>query len=213
MRASAARALINRKTTRRAAAAVEAVGLAPDVGSVPTSASLVLSCEFAVATMHLDKAIELGADSPTPHWSGLLERRGVAAADAPFGGTHALDPQGYPMPVRMSRKECLAAVERRLRLPREFDKYLERRHPSRSLPSDAILKEFEPPMDRLLGLCRGSAHRQVLDGRLAACRHGLIFQRPRWSCDDHETLVVEIFTTPTTRSPLHRLRRARRATA
>jgi len=206
-RIGVARALINKEDYAAARRLlVEAVGLAPDDAEIRTDLGIALfeSCEFADAAKHLDKALELGADSPDAYyWLGLsLERRGAyAAADARFGDAHALDPQGYPMPVRMSRKECLAAVEEaRLRLPREFDKCLENvAIRLEDLPSDAILKEFEPPMDPcLLGLFVGVplTGKSSMDASPHLPDTVLIFQRNlERSCDDHETLVDEIFTT------------------
>jgi len=206
-RVGVARALINKEDYAAARRLLlEAVALAPEDPEIRTDLGIALfeSCEFEEAAEHLDKALELGADSPDAHyWSGLsLERRSdYKQADARFAEAHALDPQGYPLPVRLSRKECLAAVEEaRLRLPREFDKCLENvAIRLEDLPSEAILKEFDPPMDPcLLGLFVGVplGGKSLMDAAPHLPDSVLIFQRNlERSCDDHETLVEEIFTT------------------
>lgn len=206
-RIGVARALINKEDYSAAMPLlVEAVALAPEDAEIRTDLGIALfeNCEFSEAAAHLDKALGLGADSPDAYyWSGLsLERRGnYAAADERFGEAHALDPQGYPLPVRLSRKECLSAVEEaRLRLPREFDKYLENvAIRLEDLPSEAILKEFDPPMDPcLLGLFVGVplTEKSTMDVTARIPDTVLIFQRNlERSCDDHETLIDEIFTT------------------
>jgi len=206
-RIGVARALINKEDYAGARGMlVEAVALAPDDAEIRTDLGIALfeSCEFAEAAKHLDKALELGADSPDAHyWSALsLERRGAyPAADERFAEAHALDPQGYPLPVRLTRKECLATVEEaRVRLPREFDKCLENvAIRLEDLPSEAILMDFDPPMDPcLLGLFVGVplGGKSVMDSTPRLPDTVLIFQRNlERSCDDHETLVDEIFTT------------------
>jgi predicted Zn-dependent protease with MMP-like domain len=206
-RVGVARALINKEdyaAARRLLA--EAAVLAPDDAEIRTDLGIALfeSCEFAEAATHLDKGLELGADSPDAYyWSGLsIERRGdYATADLRFAEAHSLDPQAYPMPVRLSRRECLAAVEEaRLRLPREFDKCLENvAIRVEDLPSEAILTEFDPPMDPcLLGLFVGIplTDKSSMDVLPRLSDTVFIFQRNlERSCDDHETLVDEIFTT------------------
>jgi predicted Zn-dependent protease with MMP-like domain len=206
-RIGVARALINKEDYAAAMPLlVEAVELAPDDPEIRTDLGIALfeSCDFAEAAKHLDKALELGADSPDAYyWSGLsLERRGsYPAADARFEEAHALDPQGYPLPVRLSRKECMAAVEEaRLRLPREFDKYLENvAIRLEDLPSEGILKDFDPPMDPcLLGLFVGVpvTEKSAMDTTPHLPDTVFIFQRNlERSCEDHETLVHEIFDT------------------
>ena len=123
-------------------------------------------------------------------------------ADEHFARAHKMDPQGYPLPVRITREECVRAVEdARLRLPREFDELLENvAIRVEDLPEEEILKDFDPPMDPcLLGLFVG-----VPIGERGATGQGagefpdtvLIFQRNlERSCEDRDTLVDEIFTT------------------
>jgi predicted Zn-dependent protease with MMP-like domain len=101
----------------------------------------------------------------------------------------------------MPREECLRAVEEaRQRLPKEFDELLENvAIRVEDLPDEAVLKEFEPPMDPcLLGLFVGVplGEKSSIDRIPGLPDTVLIFQRNlERSCDDRETLVDEIFTT------------------
>lgn len=206
-RLAVARALINKEDYRGALPLLrEAAALAPEDAEILCDLGIALfeNCQFEGAAESLQKAVALGAESPDAHyWMGLsLERqRRYAEADTRFARAHALDPQGYPLPRRLSREECQDAVEEaRLRLPREFDLCLENvAILIEDLPDEKILKEFDPPMDPcLLGLFVGVplAEKSVTDATPRLPDTVLIFQRNlERSCEDHQTLVDEIFTT------------------
>jgi predicted Zn-dependent protease with MMP-like domain len=206
-RIGVARALINKEDYRGALLFLrEAAALEPDDAEIHTDLGIALfeNCEFEEAGLQLELAMKLGADSPDAHyWTGLLlERRGrYAEADERFAESHRMDPQGYPLPSRMQREECLSAVEEALaRLPRQFRKYLENVAIClEDLPDEKVLKDFDPPLDPcLLGLFVGVPlpEKSAMDTTPRTPDTVLIFQRNlERSCEDRETLVDEIFTT------------------
>lgn len=206
-RIAVARALLNKEDYQSALPLLrKAAELAPDDPETRTILGIALfeGCQFEEALESLRLGITLGADSPDSHyWLALsLERRGeYPAADRSFARAHRIDPDQYPLPVRMSREECLRAVEEaRSRLPQEYDSYLENLAIRvEDLPDEAILKEFEPPMDPcLLGVFVGVPLKEKLvsDSSLRLPDMVFIFQRNlERSCRDSETLVEEICKT------------------
>ena len=125
-------ALINKEDYRGAAAFVrEAVELAPADAEIRTDLGIALfeNCEFIDAAKALSTATGAGGRFPGRLLLvGLsLERKGdYADGGRALRRAHAIDPQGYPLPSRMPREECLRAVEEaRLRPPKEFDECLE----------------------------------------------------------------------------------------
>ena len=160
-------------------------------------------CEFAEAIETLRGALRAGSDEPDTHyWFGLaLERTGdFVEADRAFARAHRIEPEEYPLPQRVSRAECLAAVEEaRAQLPGEFDRCLENLSIRlEELPDEEILKSFDPPMDPcLLGLFVGvPIPEKTADTLLRMPDQVFIFQRNlERSCLTHEILVEEIRTT------------------
>ena len=82
-----------------------------------------------------------------------------------------MDPQGYPLPSRMKREECLSAVEEALdRLPRQFKGYLENVVICvEDLPDDVQAFGLEGP--QVVELRPDRRHRVASQGDVSGYRH------------------------------------------
>ena len=113
----------------------------------------------------------------------ILERDGLAeAADARYREAATIDPERFPMPVRMTRADFEAAVVRAgTMLPEEFrEKLDEVPVVVEDVPSGPLLFEETPPLDpELLGLFVGTAltERTFAVPGVAAPPRILLFQR------------------------------------
>jgi len=206
-RLAAARSLINKEEYEAAIPLLrEAAALEPDDSEARTflGISLFESCRFREAIAQLRLAVDLGEDSPdASYWLGLaVERTGdYEEADQRFRTAHEIDPEHFPLPVRISREECQKAVEEaRGRLPRDYDPVLEnvaiRIEP---LPDESILTDTRPPLDPcLLGLFVGVpiTEKSATGGPPSLPDQIFIFQRNlERSCPGRASLVDELYKT------------------
>ena len=146
-----------------AEAVSRAGGLDPEDAEFRASYALALfrACRFGEASAQAREAVEAApryADGQ--HVLALTEEREgrFADADAAFARAAALDPQGFPLPERMTReafeKEVAAATDL---LPPDFRRHLgEVAVTVEPLPSEDVLLDGTPPLDpELLGLFVG----------------------------------------------------------
>lgn len=206
-RIAAARSLVNRERHAEALPLLrEAEAIDPDDPETRAVLGIALfeMCMFEEALDNLRRASRLGADSPDVHyWLGLsLERRGEhRVADECFERAHRLEPDDYPLPMRIARAEFMRAVEdARARLPKDYDPFLENvAIRVEDLPDEAILRDSDPPLDPcLLGLFVGVpvTEKGVTDASPHLPDMVFIFQRNlERLCSDRETLVEEISKT------------------
>ncbi len=123
--------------------------------------ALFRSCRFDEAREEASRALELDETVPDAHYTaGLLaERAGdFDEADAAFARAHAIDPETFPQPVRLSDPAFEAVLDdARDFLDERFRTHLDEVTVTvERLPSDEVLLETTPPMDpELLGLFVG----------------------------------------------------------
>jgi predicted Zn-dependent protease with MMP-like domain len=206
-RLAAARALANQEDYGAALPLLrEAIALDGGDAEARTVIGICLfeTCSFAGALENLEKAAALGADTPDfYYWFGmLLERTGkYEEAEEHFKRAHHLDPDCYPLPMRLSRQECVRAVEEaRALLPHEYDACLENvAIRVEDLPSDELLEDEDHDMDPcLLGLFVGVPITEKAGSGASVEMPDMIFIFQRnleRSCPDRETLVEEIAKT------------------
>lgn len=119
------------------------------------------ACLFSEAREQAARALELDETIAEAHYTaGLLTERGgdAAEADACFARANAIDAETFPLPVRLNDAQFESALDdARGFLDDSFRKHLnEVTVTIESLPSEAILRESDPPMDpELLGLFVG----------------------------------------------------------
>lgn len=112
-------------------------------------------CEFDKADAALQRALELDPeDLQAQYWHGLsLERRGeYERADEMFMHAHRGDPDGFPRPTRMSRREFQRVVDLAIE---EIDTDIREEMKNLTiiiddLPLDDDLTDYEPPLDPCL---------------------------------------------------------------
>ena len=190
-----------------AASALErAVELDPDDAEFRArlAEALYRCCRFDEAASHVERAV---AGDPKialgHHVRALLdERRGAfAESDRAFARATRLDPDSFPVPVRLDRPAFEAHVAAAIEgLPAPFRAALDEVVVSvEPVPDEAILRDSEPPLDPdLLGLFVGLAlpERRVSGpgGELPA--RIFLFQRSleRYA-EDEEDLVEQIGIT------------------
>jgi len=149
------------------------------------SFALFRACRFEEAALESRRAIESDRGMPDAHavHALVLERQGrFPEADEHFAKAAAIDPDGFPFPVRISRAQFEAEVARAADLlPARFRRLLsEVAVTVEDLPSEEILREERPPLDpELLGLFVGLSlpERSSLDTVPRLPPRILLFQR------------------------------------
>jgi predicted Zn-dependent protease with MMP-like domain len=152
------------------AALEEALRLAPDHldAALDRAEALFELCRFDEAQAAARSVVELAPDEARgQHLLGLLaERRGDAReAQGRLARARQLDPEGFPRPVTLSRREFDAAVGRALEaIPEAVRRYLANVPVTvEDLPADHDLVESDPPLPpTILGLFRGAPYGQKL---------------------------------------------------
>lgn len=150
-----------------------ALALVPDDAESRLERALALFelCRFEEADQSLQALAEVLPDEPWVHHTlGLIaERRGDQdAAEASFQQAHHLDPEAFPLPIRLGEEAFDAAVQDALdRLPDFAQAALENTPLAvEPLPSDEDLLGSDPPLSpTILGLFRGQAlpHRELMN--------------------------------------------------
>lgn len=206
-RLAAARSLVNLESYEEAIPLLrEATALEPEDGEARAFLGIAQfeTCHFAEALENLETAVDLEADMPdAQYWLGLaIERTGdYERAERAFLTANEIDPEHYPVPLRISREECVRAVEEaRRRLPEEYDPCLQNvAIRVEDLPDEKILTDSDPPLDPcLLGLFVGVPITQKATTDAAPHLPDLVFIFQRnleRSCQVRETLVEEIYKT------------------
>jgi predicted Zn-dependent protease with MMP-like domain len=146
----------------------EALALVPDHLDAQVERGLALfeACRFGEAAAQARDVLEgAPAEAPAHHLLGLLaERRGDAReASARFARARQLDPEGFPKPPAMSRREFEQAVEAALvAIPEAVRRYLANVPVSvEDVPTDDDLLGADPPLSpSILGLFRGAPYGQ-----------------------------------------------------
>jgi len=141
----------------------EALSLSPDSAEARLERGLALFelCRFDEAQRELSKVAQGGAeDAWAHHYLGLIAEREGDGREAKrrFAKAHALAPEEFPEPVRLSEEEFDRAVEDAVaRLPQEVKRYLENTTIAvEPLPSDEDLTGEDPPLSPcILGVFRG----------------------------------------------------------
>ena len=142
-----------------------AVDLDPEDAEFRASYALALfrACRFEEAAAQAREAVEADKRyAGAQHVLALcLEREGqLAEADAAFAAAAALDPEGFPLPERLTREAFEAQVAAAADLlPEDFRRHLAEVAVSvEPVPSDEVLRDGTPPLDpELLGLFVGVA--------------------------------------------------------
>jgi predicted Zn-dependent protease with MMP-like domain len=184
----------------------EAVEMATDDAEIRANLGIALfeTCEFARAEDQLTRALQLEQNQPEAlYWMALcLERHGeYAEADRLFKEAASRDAEAYPLPTRISRDECLRAVEEAIaELPEEFHEHAENLAITiDDLPGEEILKEYDPPLDPcLLGLFVGIPlpEKSYMDGAPQLPDTVYLYQRNlERFCHSREDLIHEIRVT------------------
>lgn len=159
--------------------------------------------DFDAARRAVTRANTLEA---TPHgWSllGRLEERAgnLAEADRCFQRAFALDPEGFPLPLRIPEAEFRAVVAEALdRLPEEFRTALDGEVAVlvEPVPALEVLQSGEPPFDpEILGLYVGTALPDRDSTQIARLPDAVyLFQRNlEHASGDREELLDEITVT------------------
>jgi predicted Zn-dependent protease with MMP-like domain len=152
------------------AALDEALRLVPDHldALLERAEALFELCRFDEAGSVATSVLELADDEARAHHLlGLLaERRGDdREAERRLVRARKLDPEGFPRPVRLSRRDFDAAVERAFEaLPDQVRRYLSNVPVTvEDLPAAHDLLESDPPLPpTILGLFRGAPYGQKL---------------------------------------------------
>lgn len=160
-------------------------------------------CEFERADAALQQALELDSkDVQAQYWKGLsLERRGeFERADEMFMLAHQTEPEGFPRPARMSRREFQRVVDAAIE---EIDTDIREEMKNLTiiiddLPTDDDLTDYDPPLDPCLyGLYVGVPLPERSNADLPRLPDTIyIYQRNlERVCSDLETLRKEIRIT------------------
>ena len=152
------------------AALDEALRLAPDHldAALDRAEALFELCRIDEARAAATAlATQAPGEARAHHLLGLLaERRGDwPEADRRLARARKLDPEGFPRPVKLSRRDFDAAVERALdAIPEVVRRYLSNVPVTvEDLPADHDLVESDPPLPpTILGLFRGAPYGQKL---------------------------------------------------
>ena len=182
-----------------------AVERAPDDPEPRTdlAISLFQMCDFRGARTEIESALGLREKFADGHyWMALcLEREGdYRGADREYARAHALDPEEFPLPVRVSpddfRRILQDAVEH---LPEEFQGALKNLSIEvEDLPGEELLRDSDPPMDpSLLGLFEGvpKGRGSLLDSPRLPDRIVLFQRNIERRCQDRDELVEDILVT------------------
>ncbi len=166
--------------------------------------TLFALCRFAPARRDAERALASDpAKADALQVLGLvLEREGrYEEADVRFRASAKVDPERFPMPVRLSREAFAGVVERAgTMLPEEFRSRLDEvAVVVEALPPESILMDEAPPLDpELLGLFVGTAltERTFATPGVEAPPRIFLFQRnlERFARDEDD-LVDEIVRT------------------
>jgi predicted Zn-dependent protease with MMP-like domain len=181
-----------------AAALGRAVDLDPDDAEFRShlAQALFATCAFERAGSEAERALALDpglADALSV--AALVDERAgrTASADARFAQAASIDPERFPLPVRLSHAAFEGVVERAgAMLPGEFRERLsEVAVVVEDLPPESILLEESPPLDpELLGLFVGTAinERTFAASGIEAPPRILLFQRnlERFARDEAE---------------------------
>lgn len=140
-----------------------AVDIDPDDPEFRANQALALfrCCAFEEARQAAERAVSLAGDLPDGHHvlALALERRGdFAGADEHFRRAARGDGAAFPEPRRLEAAAFNERVQRAAaRLPEQFRRHLDDVAVTvEDLPSEAILREEDPPLDpELLGLFVG----------------------------------------------------------
>ncbi len=147
--------LLDRGEFEQAAALFESV-VAEVPDHLPCLADLGLclfeTCDFEAAEQYLARALRIEPeDAQSCYWMALaVERRGeFQLAERLFERAHLQDPEGYPLPTRISASEFEAVLTHAMdELPDEVAGELRNLRVSfEELPSEDILLDFSPPLD------------------------------------------------------------------
>ncbi len=152
------------------AALAEALKLAPDHldALLERADALFELCRFDAALASAQAIADAAPDEARAHrLLGLLaERRGDSSEAAQaFARARKLDPEAYPRPHTLSRRDFDAAVERAfMALPEPVRRYLANVPVTvEDLPADQDLLDSDPPLPpTILGLFRGAPYGQKL---------------------------------------------------
>jgi predicted Zn-dependent protease with MMP-like domain len=148
----------------------EALRLAPGHldAALDRAEALFELCRFDEARGAAAAVVDQAPDEARAHQLlGLLaERRGdLGSAERSMARARKLDPEGFPRPVKLSRRDFDAAVERALdAIPEAVRRYLANVPVTvEDLPADHDLVESDPPLPpTILGLFRGAPYGQKL---------------------------------------------------
>ncbi|HEX9592617.1 MAG TPA: metallopeptidase family protein [bacterium] len=149
-----------------------------------------------------ERALTIRDDWADTHYGiGLVaeRRRDFVAAERAFTTAHRLDPNGFPLPVRLTDGEFDRCVQEAIDvLPPEFQEQLESVSILvQDLPDDDSMRAVDPPDPELLGLFTGPNHMDQLAGGPPALPPTIILYRrnlERLASDPHH-LMDEIVTT------------------
>ena len=152
------------------AALAEALKLAPDHldALLERADALFELCRFDAALASAQAIADAAPDEARAHrLLGLLaERRGDSSEAArAFARARKLDPEAYPRPHTLSKRDFDAAVERAfMALPEPVRRYLANVPVTvEDLPADQDLLDSDPPLPpTILGLFRGAPYGQKL---------------------------------------------------
>jgi len=141
----------------------EAAEMHPDDPEIRANLGIALfeTCEFHRAEEQLSRGLRIEPNQPEAlYWMALcLERHGeLDEADRLFSEAALRDGEAYPLPTRISREECLRAVEDALaELPDEFQEHLENLAITvEDVPGEEVLEAWEVVLDPcILGLFVG----------------------------------------------------------
>jgi len=158
--------------------------------------------DMAGAQALFDRALAIRDDWADTHYGlGLVaeRRRDFVAAERAFATAHRLDPNGFPLPVRLTDREFDRCVREAIDvLPPEFQEELESVSILvQDLPDDESMRAVDPPDPELLGLFSGPSHMDQLSGGPPDLPPTIILYRrnlERLANDPHH-LMDEIVTT------------------
>ena len=148
------------------------------------------------------RALAIRDDWADTHYGiGLVaeRRREFVAAERAFATAHRLDPDGFPLPVRLTDGEFDRCVQEAIDvLPPEFQEELETVSILvQDLPDDDSMRAVDPPDPELLGLFSGPSHMDQLAGGPPDLPPTITLYRrnlERLASDPHH-LMDEIVTT------------------
>jgi len=158
--------------------------------------------DMAGAQELFDRALDMRDDWADTHYGlGLVaeRRRDFVAAERAFTTAHRLDPDGFPLPVRLTDREFDRCLQEAIDvLPPEFQEELESVSILvQDLPDDETMRAVDPPDPELLGLFTGPSHMDQLSGGPPDLPPTIILYRrnlERLASDPHH-LMDEIVTT------------------